>query len=216
MVSNTSNFRNDDGANCAVSYCPPSRNGHYNAGFKFYCGRTVGRSNYHPFQQHCTCDGRCGPDNGCQCRSCFILDQQYAASLTGVTAASMPAAVSNPAPPSRESRPAAVRNPAPPSHESRPAAVRNPAPPSHESRPAAVSTPQPSSRETALATSLGGDSTDASNLCIICCDAQKCIAIIPCGHVVMCQACFDNYTNLNKTNCPMCNQRIQSSLRLYV
>jgi hypothetical protein len=39
-----------------------------------YCGREVGQSGYdHPCPK---CDGRCGPDNGCQCESCLMLDQE--------------------------------------------------------------------------------------------------------------------------------------------
>jgi len=37
-----------------------------------YCGRTVGQEGY---QAACgNCDGRCGPTNGCQCRSCYAFD----------------------------------------------------------------------------------------------------------------------------------------------
>jgi len=37
----------------------------------FYCGRRVGNVGYH---NPCgTCDGRCGPTNGCQCKSCYRL-----------------------------------------------------------------------------------------------------------------------------------------------
>ena len=37
-----------------------------------YCGRTVGQSGYH---SPCgSCDGQCGPANGCQCKSCYEFD----------------------------------------------------------------------------------------------------------------------------------------------
>ena len=35
----------------------------------YYCGRNVGQSGY--AESSCrSCDGRCGPDNGCQCKAC--------------------------------------------------------------------------------------------------------------------------------------------------
>lgn len=39
-----------------------------------YCGRNVGQQGYLlPCNE---CDGRCGPDTGCQCASCFELDSE--------------------------------------------------------------------------------------------------------------------------------------------
>lgn len=40
----------------------------------FYCGRMVGQRGYH---RPCgTCDGRCGPTNGCQCYDCHELSMR--------------------------------------------------------------------------------------------------------------------------------------------
>jgi len=45
-----------------------------------YCGRTVGRDGYYDGSRRwcfskgrrsCSCDGQCGPSNGCQCRQCY-------------------------------------------------------------------------------------------------------------------------------------------------
>jgi hypothetical protein len=71
------NFVNSDGASVNLSYdnssCPASHNGIY----KFYCGKIVGDSGYHKQKEGlCNCNGVCGP-NGCQCESCFQLDQKY-------------------------------------------------------------------------------------------------------------------------------------------
>lgn len=64
---------NDAGAKCHVSYDAQSRH-NLQGGYKFYCGRNVGSEGYH---NRCTsCDGTCGPDNGCQCRSCYALEQK--------------------------------------------------------------------------------------------------------------------------------------------
>jgi len=49
------------------------------SGLRLYCGRRVGRSGYHDgplrwpghAEGQCTCDGTCGPSDGCQCRECY-------------------------------------------------------------------------------------------------------------------------------------------------
>lgn len=54
-------------------------------GVRFYCGRQVGNDSYHHGPMRwcaakyskpedtttCSCDGQCGPGNGCQCRDCY-------------------------------------------------------------------------------------------------------------------------------------------------
>ena len=40
-----------------------------------YCGRNVGQKGY--FNPCGTCDGRCGPSNGCQCHACFELQSKF-------------------------------------------------------------------------------------------------------------------------------------------
>jgi hypothetical protein len=41
---------------------------------RHYCGKRVGQSGYH---SPCgNCDGRCGPNSGCQCKACFALDEE--------------------------------------------------------------------------------------------------------------------------------------------
>ena len=42
-----------------------------------YCGRKVGQDGY---QAPCgACDGTCGPNTGCQCKSCYAVDRSEAA-----------------------------------------------------------------------------------------------------------------------------------------
>lgn len=57
----------------------PSNSSSSTSSYRFYCGRNVGRRNYH--NQCSRCDGRCGPANSCQCRGCYALEQQYLAAL---------------------------------------------------------------------------------------------------------------------------------------
>ncbi len=65
---------NRDGANVLLSY-NIADHGDHGQRYVFYCGRQVGQEGYH---QPCVdCDGRCGPNNGCQCEACYQLDELY-------------------------------------------------------------------------------------------------------------------------------------------
>jgi hypothetical protein len=69
---------NSDGVLVHFNY-----DGYHYRGVRSYCGRRVGQDGYH---QPCgSCDGRCGPTNGCQCKSCYDLDMetQHRATMMG-------------------------------------------------------------------------------------------------------------------------------------
>jgi hypothetical protein len=58
---------NSDGA-----LSKPSQDTAHSNSIRHYCGRTVGQAGY---QDSCGgCNGVCGPTNGCQCKSCYLLD----------------------------------------------------------------------------------------------------------------------------------------------
>eukprot|EP00667_Euglena_gracilis_P027221 EG_transcript_33421 len=70
--------RNGDGVPVSASF-----DSYHTKMTRHYCGRMVGNAGY---QNPCnTCDGRCGPGNGCQCRSCYAYDAQLAARPGGRT-----------------------------------------------------------------------------------------------------------------------------------
>jgi hypothetical protein len=50
----------------------PSYDSYHAHSLRWYCGRYVGQNGYANACGYC--DGRCGPDNGCQCHSCFALN----------------------------------------------------------------------------------------------------------------------------------------------
>jgi hypothetical protein len=58
--------------------------------------------------------------------------------------------------------------------------------------------------------------------CMICCEHQPNIALIPCGHVLLCKDCWDKINNGNMNNgkrlleCPYCRADISGSLRVYL
>jgi uncharacterized protein YbdZ (MbtH family) len=69
-----------------------------------------------------------------------------------------------------------------------------------------------------------GESTDAptsdgeeskkeltdDNSCIICLEKERCVALIPCGHLCLCRDCSGT-----QTKCPVCRTPIQDLLRTY-
>ncbi|KAK3234561.1 hypothetical protein CYMTET_55112 [Cymbomonas tetramitiformis] len=60
--------------------------------------------------------------------------------------------------------------------------------------------------------SLGTDLND-HKLCVICLDAEKDVAFIPCGHVVLCWGCASVQ---DLQSCPVCRQKKESIIRVYI
>ena len=54
---------------------------------------------------------------------------------------------------------------------------------------------------------------DASSPCVICFDAPKDLAFIPCGHKCVCPSCADHYDEEN--GCPICRRPVVDVLRIY-
>ena len=51
--------------------------------------------------------------------------------------------------------------------------------------------------------------TNDENLCIICCDEERSLVFIPCGHLVSCGRCAVNFTT-----CPNCRSDITGSAKV--
>lgn len=51
--------------------------------------------------------------------------------------------------------------------------------------------------------------TNDENLCIICCDQERSLVFIPCGHLVSCGRCAVNFTT-----CPNCRSDITGSAKV--
>jgi hypothetical protein len=61
--------RNDDGVQCMPTFDDLHTNG-----VRMYCGRFVDQ---HGYENACgKCDGKCGPEGGCQCKSCARLNAE--------------------------------------------------------------------------------------------------------------------------------------------
>lgn len=50
----------------------------------------------------------------------------------------------------------------------------------------------------------GGD----EHLCVICLENARDEVLVPCGHMVLCQACCANVMQ-NSNECPMCREKIE-------
>ena len=46
-------------------------------------------------------------------------------------------------------------------------------------------------------------------LCVVCFDAPKDHAIVPCGHICVCEACAEQLTKARTPMCPVCREPIQ-------
>lgn len=45
--------------------------------------------------------------------------------------------------------------------------------------------------------------------CIICCERQKCVALVPCGHVEVCVACALELVKGSELECPVCKEEVE-------
>ena len=47
--------------------------------------------------------------------------------------------------------------------------------------------------------------------CVVCMDMPRQFAMVPCGHLCLCERCKDNHTS-----CPICRSTVDKTLRVYV
>jgi len=52
-------------------------------------------------------------------------------------------------------------------------------------------------------------------LCVVCLEAEKNHLFIPCGHMCVCEKCSCEVIK-TKANCPVCREKIQSKIRVYL
>lgn len=58
--------------------------------------------------------------------------------------------------------------------------------------------------------------SEPANECVICCDARREVALIPCGHRSMCNACADQFFKAQaQRRCPVCRGKVKGSLRVF-
>jgi hypothetical protein len=66
--------------------------------------------------------------------------------------------------------------------------------------PPAVPAPHPDAEET---------------MCVVCMDAPKEYAIVPCGHQCVCEACAERLTKTRTPKCPVCREPIQQTMKVF-
>jgi hypothetical protein len=66
--------------------------------------------------------------------------------------------------------------------------------------PAAARTPHPDAEET---------------MCVVCFDAPKEYAIVPCGHQCVCASCAEQLTKTRTPTCPVCREPIQQTMKVF-
>jgi len=51
--------------------------------------------------------------------------------------------------------------------------------------------------------------------CQICMDAKKCMVLIPCGHLCLCEGCSRAILDQNPRSCPICRKDVERAQRIY-
>ena len=66
--------------------------------------------------------------------------------------------------------------------------------------PPAAPAPHPDSEET---------------MCVVCFDAPKEYAIVPCGHQCVCARCAEQLTKTRTPMCPVCREPIRETVKVF-
>ena len=56
---------------------------------------------------------------------------------------------------------------------------------------------------------------DEETQCVVCFDAPKDHAIVPCGHQCVCAGCAELLTNTRTPTCPVCRDPIQQTVKVF-
>lgn len=60
-------------------------------------------------------------------------------------------------------------------------------------------------------------SLDSQQRCVICRDRQKCVLLLPCKHLCLCEECADYmFFSAQRQNCPLCRSEINNSMSVYI
>ncbi len=62
------------------------------------------------------------------------------------------------------------------------------------------------------------NNTDSNNVCVVCRDRPSVMAVVPCGHMCLCNTCSDVCMNgeNGQPTCPLCRGDMRSVLRIYL
>lgn len=59
------------------------------------------------------------------------------------------------------------------------------------------------------------DDDDDEKLCIVCLDRPKVMAILPCGHMCLCEKCGEMYKKDKTKTCPECRRKIEGVYKIF-
>lgn len=221
--------------------------------YRFYCGRNVGRRNYH--NQCSRCDGHCGPANSCQCRACYALEQQYNDARARLSQAELSNVDNSLDASSSANTPLISPTIAMPQEqsvnedESLRTEINDLIRKTMESLAMMQSFPDSPEKDTIVKQlNLIVEAKQVrticilirsshvinnwvfelfvyilqeelrkveSNLCVACQNSQKCVALVPCGHVCLCVGCA-HHIGMTTRKCPLCTKKMESQLRVFL
>jgi len=53
-------------------------------------------------------------------------------------------------------------------------------------------------------------------LCVVCQDKEKCIMMLPCRHLCLCQDCQTPLLTRSNNHCPMCRRKVKQTIKAYL
>ena len=62
----------------------------------------------------------------------------------------------------------------------------------------------------------GGAASSDASLCIVCLDAERQVALQPCGHYNFCKACAAEVMRLGKGRCPVCRNPVSVAQEIFL
>ncbi|XP_055836990.1 uncharacterized protein LOC129905540 [Episyrphus balteatus] len=58
--------------------------------------------------------------------------------------------------------------------------------------------------------------SNESNCCVVCRDRPKCVLLLPCKHLCMCEECAEFIAAMRQAFCPLCRSTVHKQLSVYV
>lgn len=60
------------------------------------------------------------------------------------------------------------------------------------------------------------DSPNDKNLCVICKDRNKCVVLLPCRHLCVCDICANELIRYRQYECPLCREPLRTHINVYI
>jgi hypothetical protein len=64
--------------------------------------------------------------------------------------------------------------------------------------------------------SLENESCSPQDLCVVCYDQKPVMAVVPCGHLCLCEGCSSSFMEISGSRlCPLCRGNMQTTMKIY-